>query len=256
MNQKIKVRVSNNAFSTEIAIKNFNNLDAEHLTDITSEMAKAASNAAKEVYEKYTQTSLGVISPKKVSEKPKKAVSGVSKPADEFKIRERLPNTIDAKELDIKQAVTENSLIRCPHCGQAHCAVFKDATMYYFMEKNYDTNSFDVICKSEKKEDMELAFANANTDMQDYFADLQNALKSSIENIDIVVDNDSLITCPICSATTSFMNWKEAYDTPLHFFETEQLCDLCGGETVTKMKKKKAVVCCEKCKHEVPVKED
>jgi predicted RNA-binding Zn-ribbon protein involved in translation (DUF1610 family) len=51
------------------------------------------------------------------------------------------------------------------------------------------------------------------------------------------------------------MNWKKAFDEPLTFFETEHLCDACGGEKLEKLVKKTKMYQCDKCGLQTPFKE-
>lgn len=176
---------------------------------------------------------------------------------DEFKIRERIPNNvIDIKELDIKQAVTEKALVRCPKCGQAHCLAVNSGNKIYVMERDFNKNDFNTIAEFD-------SFTNKGfigmcckpeTDKKAYFNDLQNV--SVVSYDDFTVNNDTEIFCPVCCESDTFLNWKNAYENPLEYFETEHLCSVCGGEMITKMVKKQKINKCEKCGHETKYKED
>lgn len=177
---------------------------------------------------------------------------------DEFRIRERIPNNVvDVQTLDVKQAVTEKALVRCPHCGQAHCLAVNAGSKVYLMEKDLKENDFNIITEFDSltSEDFANVCCNPDTDRLAYFNDLQN-VEPFIDNNDFVVNNDSEVFCPVCCESDTFLNWKKAYETPLEFFETEHLCDVCGGETITKVVKKQKINKCEKCGHETPYKED
>lgn len=176
---------------------------------------------------------------------------------DEFKIRERIPNNVvDIKELDIKQAVTEKALVRCPKCGQAHCLAVNSGSKIYVMERDFNKNDFNTIAEFD-------SFTNKGfigmcckpeTDKKAYFNDLQNV--SVVSYDDFTVNNDTEIFCPVCCESDTFFNWKNAYENPLEYFETEHLCSVCGGEMITKMVKKQKINKCEKCGHETKYKED
>lgn len=176
---------------------------------------------------------------------------------DEFKIRERIPNNVvDIKELDIKQAVTEKALVRCPKCGQAHCLAVNSGSKIYVMERDFNKNDFNTIAEFD-------SFTNKGfigmcckpeTDKKAYFNDLQNV--SVVSYDDFTVNNDTEIFCPVCCESDTFLNWKNAYENPLEYFETEHLCSVCGGEMITKMVKKQKINKCEKCGHETKYKED
>lgn len=176
---------------------------------------------------------------------------------DEFKIRERIPNNVvDIKELDIKQAVTEKALVRCPKCGQAHCLAVNSGSKIYVMERDFNKNDFNTIAEFD-------SFTNKGfigmcckpeTDKKAYFNDLQNV--SVVSYDDFTVNNDTEVFCPVCCESDTFLNWKNAYENPLEYFETEHLCSVCGGEMITKMVKKQKINKCEKCGHETKYKED
>ena len=182
----------------------------------------------------------------------------IIKPKDDsgFNLRERLPNSnvVDIESLTIQKAVTENSLVRCPSCGQSHCLAANSGSRIYFMAKNYATNEFDIVAEYDSL---------TNTSFIDICKDEEGGLKGYYEmirklpfkkDIELVVDNHTEIFCPVCHESESFFNWKDAYENPLRFFETENLCDACGGERVTAYIGKTEVLKCEKCGLEVPTK--
>lgn len=181
-------------------------------------------------------------------------IKPVTTDRDSFGIRERIPNNIvDVKDLDVKQAVTENALVRCPKCGQAHALVVKDSNRLFLMRKNFDNNEFEIIADTEAGNDNGEAL-NAmmchNGEYLEYFKMLQDA--SVIDSSDFAVNNDTEIFCPVCHQSNTFMNWKDAWENPLHFFETEHICQVCGGEiscSVSKEGSDNGV--CNDCKTEV-----
>lgn len=176
---------------------------------------------------------------------------------DEFRIRERIPNNVvDVHTLDVKQAVTEKALVRCPHCGQAHCLAANAGSKIYMMERDFKADDFNIIAEFDSltSEDFIGVCCKPDTDRLAYFQDLQNA--ETVNDSDFAVNNDSEIFCPVCCESDTFLNWKKAYETPLEFFETEHLCDVCGGETITKVVKKQKVNKCEKCGYETDYKEE
>lgn len=180
---------------------------------------------------------------------------------DEFKVRDRLPNNVvDIKDLNIKQAVTEQALVRCPKCGQSHVLAMKSGNCIYIMRKFYSytkgNDEFRNILELDSTQTDELFSMSCtpDTDKRAYFEDIQNV--PMIDDKDFTVTNDTEIFCPVCCESDTFLNWKDAYENPLEYFETEHLCDACGGETITKMIKKNKVNKCEKCGHETPYKEN
>ena len=88
-------------------------------------------------------------------------------------------------------------------------------------------------------------------DAKEYYA-LIRKLPFSKDDKDFAVDNDTEIFCPVCHDSASFFNWKKAYDQPLNFFETESLCDACGGERIERYIDKMKTLKCEKCNLEIP----
>lgn len=170
--------------------------------------------------------------------------------------RDRLPNNVvDVKDLTVKQAVTENALVRCPECGQAHAIIVKSGVTMYLMRKDYDKNEFIVIAElpaDDAKALMGVCWTET-TSRLDYFNDLQVFKEKSSD--DFAVNNETEIFCPVCQKSNAFIDWKQAFDAPLTYFETEHLCDACGGEVVEKVVKGNAYSHCENCGLERPSKE-
>lgn len=195
----------------------------------------------------YSSISLGSIQTPSVNktEEPPKEIKPEKK--DRSIIRPRIPNNIvDIKDLTIEKAVTENALVRCPSCGQAHClAVHSDKI--YMMRKDYDKNEFGIICEfdSLQSQDFINVCCKEDTDRNFYYQDLQKI--KFITTSDFAVNDDTEIFCPVCCSSNSFSEWKHAYQDPLSFFETEHLCDACGGEKLEKFIKKSKFYVCDKC---------
>lgn len=198
------------------------------------------------------------------SDKSNKMISPVIRPVTPQKletnviperplVRDRLPNTsvIDPATLDVKKAVTEKALVRCPNCGQAHCLAISSGSKIYFMERDFHKNDFGIIAKFDSLTNQEFLgmCCKVDTDKLLYFNDLQNI--KSITQEDFAATDETEIFCPVCHQSESFYEWKNAYINPLDYFETEHLCDICGGETVVKpdAKTKQKSICCEACGH-------
>lgn len=209
--------------------------------DVLHHMNKAISElTSNDIPAKENTTEL--IKPK--VELPKSAPVTPERPA----FRDRLPNNVvDVKELTITQAVTENALVRCPECGQAHAIVVKSGNTMHLMRKDYVKNEFITISHIDASDASALAgvCCKEDTDRLDYFIDLQGF--NELESEDFAVNNETEILCPVCNKSNTFIHWKEAFDMPLSRFETEHLCDACGGEVVEKLVKGKACTHCEKC---------
>lgn len=170
--------------------------------------------------------------------------------------RDRLPNNlVDVKDLTITQAVTENALVRCPECGQAHAIIVKSGSAMFLMRKDYDKNEFVVISEfgADQQEALLGVCCNESTSRAAYFTDLQTF--NEMPGRDFTVNNETELFCPVCQKSNAFIAWKEAYDNPLSRFETEHLCDACGGEVVEKVVKGHTYTKCESCGLERPSKE-
>ena len=168
-------------------------------------------------------------------------------------IRKRLPNNVvDIKDLTVKQAIRESALVRCPKCGQAHCLAVSSGSRVYMMERQFSSNEFDIIAEFNSFEDLEFInmCCKEDTDKRLYFQDLQSL--KPLADKDFVISNDIEIFCPVCHEFSSFEEWKDAFENPLKYFETEYLCDACGGEmSVLKADDDGSIVyICNKCNHE------
>lgn len=170
-------------------------------------------------------------------------------PVSEFPtIRKRLPNNVvDIKDLTVQQAIRESALVRCPKCGQAHCLAVSSGSRVYMMERQFSSNEFGIIAEFDSlgSQDFVNMCCKEDTDKQLYFKDLQ-ALKP-LDDKDFAVNNDTEIFCPVCHESNTFEIWKDAFENPLNYFETEHLCDACGGEKLEKWIKKKKVYACDSC---------
>lgn len=172
-------------------------------------------------------------------------------------IRPRIPNNIvDVKDLTIEKAVTENALVRCPSCGQAHCLVVPTGNRFYMMRRDFKDNEFGIIAEFDslnQKEFINMCCPDESV-RQAYYHDLQCIPFQY--NTDFAVNNDTEIFCPVCCKSSTFNFWKEAFEHPLEYFETEHLCDACGGEKLEKVVKGKKLQYCDACGLETPCKED
>lgn len=198
---------------------------------------------------------------KAVPETPKNTVTEtptpIVTPKDDLIIRPRIPNNIvDIKDLTIEKAVTEEALVRCPKCGQAHCLAVPSGNHIYLMRRDFKDNEFGIIAEldSLNSEDFINVCCKPDTDRQAYYNDLQNM--SFLYDTDFAVNNDTEIFCPVCCQSDTFFNWKDAYENPLNYFETEQLCDACGGEKIDRFIKKKHIYQCDKCGLQTDFQED
>ena len=137
-------------------------------------------------------------------------------------IRPRIPNNVvDTLDLNIKEAVIEEALVRCPHCGQAHCLAISSGSKIYFMERDFHKNEFGIIAKFDSLTNQGFLgmCCKADTDKLLYFLDLQDV--ALITQEDFAATDETEIFCPVCHQSESFYEWKNAYTNPLIYFETE-----------------------------------
>lgn len=180
---------------------------------------------------------------------------------DTMVIRPRIPNNVvDIKDLTIKEATTEQALVRCPKCGQSHVLAVNSGNHIYVMRKLYSctgkADEFRIIAEfdSLSSQDFINMCCNQDTDRKAYFEDIQKV--KIIDDKDFAVSNDTEIFCPVCCESDTFINWKNAFENPLNYFETEHLCDACGGEKLEKLIKKKKVYECDYCGLQTDYKEE
>lgn len=172
-------------------------------------------------------------------------------------IRPRIPNNvIDINDLTIEKAVTENALVRCPNCGQAHCLAVPSGNQIYLMRRDFKDNEFGIIAEFDSLtgQDFVNVCCKPETNRKAYYEDLQTM--SFLYNTDFTVDNNTEIFCPVCCVSSTFNLWKDAFEHPLDYFETEHLCDACGGEKFEKLLKKKKIYECESCGLQTDFKEE
>ena len=194
-----------------------------------------------------------------VPENNKEATSAPA-PRDNNIVRKRIPNDIDnvvdINSLKISKAPINTPLMRCPCCGQAHCAaiVSDEFPSIYFMERQYDKNEFAIISKIDKDNGNDEAnkklldmCCKDYTDKKLYFEDLQ---KLTASDEDFIASGTTELYCPVCHATEMTKTWEDAFKNPLKYFDTEYLCDACGGELVNNLSKgKEKIMKCEVCGH-------
>ena len=170
------------------------------------------------------------------------------KQEDRMVIRPRIPNNIvDINDLTIEKAVTENALVRCPNCGQAHCLSVPSNNHIYLMRRDFKNNEFGIVAEFDSLHCQSFidVCCKPDTNRKAYYDDLQTL--DFEYDADFTVDNDTEIFCPVCCNSSEFSTWKDAFENPLVYFETEHLCDACGGEKLEKLVKKNKVYQCDKC---------
>lgn len=239
----MKIRIKNNGVKATVEMSNY--VSDSATTKIAELVSQLVTNIHKIRRENAVSTAKEcAIEQSKFEEKKTTSVVPAERPA----IRSRIPNNIvNIEDLSLTQAVTENALVRCPHCGQANAIIVNDNTGIYLMRKDYQKNEFVVIAEYGIDDN---TFTDAcckdDTDKQAYFKDLQKQPELS-DITQFNVTNETELFCPVCRNSNDFKQWKDAYENPLNFFETDQLCDACGGEKLPKVIKNKTVYCCDKC---------
>ena len=239
----MKIRIKNNGVKATVEMSNY--VSDSATTKIAELVSQLVTNIHKIRRENAVSTAKECAIEQSKSEEEK--ITSVV-PAERPAIRSRIPNNIvNIEDLSLTQAVTENALVRCPHCGQAHAIIVNDNTGIYLMRKDYQKNEFVVIAEYGIDDN---TFTDAcckdDTDKQIYFKDLQKQPELS-DITQFNVTNETELFCPVCRNSNDFKQWKDAYENPLNFFETDQLCDACGGEKLPKVIKNKTVYCCDKC---------
>lgn len=233
----------------EISIKNINKnaiLTGEELESVVKiiQLFKTNQNSIKTSFDNIIKDAIPKEEPKKMQ------ASNNDRPV----IRDRLPNQVDLSELEIKRAVTEEPMIRCPVCGQSSTAivVIKDDEEYYLLRKinKNGKDTFETVLKCDNYEDVMKLYKPSDASELDYYEDVTKIkIAKNLRNTDLNVSNDTKLICPLCLDNSVFSKWVEAFKHPLDFgFETEMLCDVCGEEAVETIDKdKNKVIQCEHC---------
>jgi uncharacterized CHY-type Zn-finger protein len=281
----IKVKIQEDEYSITVSIPN----NIPQSMKVAALAAVAAKEAADEIVvrakqnpnyiankfkELQSEPPVEKLIEEKTDSSPKESSTTTphKKDDDIFKIRDRVPNNVvDISTLKIGKAETASALVRCPHCGQAHVIMPMDEFNYYLMIRDYEKNEFvpvgdPIHVPSITQEELENMFYKLEVNghsvtKDDYFNDLQDILKAelakvNLKDIDIVINNDSSILCPVCRQISTFNSWKNAFAHPEEFFEFNEVCDACGGELIgkntkesTKSKRPEFILCCESCGH-------
>lgn len=253
MSNKISMSIDNGIYNLSISMENKGYPEAM-LQDLISRMLLSAKNAADDVRLNNNDRVPVCTEPVPVIRETTVQTKQEERPT----FRKRLPNNVvDVKDLSIKQAVTEQALVRCPHCGQSHVLAVHSNNHVYMMrkfysvimstDKNASTDEFRIIAEFDSLNNTELInmCCKEDTDRKAYWEDIQSI--KMIDDKDFAVDNDTEIFCPVCCTSDKFEEWKNAYQNPLDYFETEHLCDACGGEKLEQVVKGTKYHECDKC---------
>ena len=236
----------------EIVIKNVNKnaiLTNDELDSVTKiiTMLKGFKEPMQQYVAKATKDALP--SPEKVKE------IAEERPV----IRDRIPNQVDLSKLEIKKAVTEEPMIRCPNCGQASKAVVQISDSEYYLLRKVNKNgkkTFETVMAFEDEEAVNNICMPEGAKILDYHTDIMEIKQSKkLKDTDLNVVNETTIMCPCCREKNQFSQWVHAFKYPLDFgFETETLCDICGGEAVKAIdENKNEILQCERCGNKEPI---
>lgn len=132
-------------------------------------------------------------------------------------IRDRLPNRganrVDLSTLDVQSSSsTAHSHFRCPECGQA--AILYANGQPVVRDIVHEENCFSVDFDPHQSSELTYEYACENT----------------IEHVRIMTGDGLESECPVCQAKYPTEKFVDAYYHPLRYFETEDLCPLCGGD--------------------------
>ena len=174
-------------------------------------------------------------------------------------IRDRIPNQVDLSEYEIKKAVTEEPMIRCPNCGQASKAIVRiNDTENYLLRKVTKNNkkTFETVMTLENEEAIINILKPKDANIIDYHNDIMKIKQNKkLKDTDLNVSNETKLQCPCCHKINTFSKWVDAFKDPLLFgFETENLCEVCGKEAVKAIDaNKNEIIQCEHCGYKEPV---
>ena len=185
--------------------------------------------------------------------------SSVANNDDRPVIRDRIPNQVDLSEYEIKQAVTQEPMIRCPECGQSSKAIVRiNDTENYLLRKVTKNNkkTFETVMALESEEAITNMLKPEDANIMDYHNDIMKIKQNKkLKGTDLNVSNETKIQCPCCHKINPFSKWVDAFKDPLLFgFETENLCEVCGKEAVKAIdENKNEIIQCEYCGYKDPV---
>ena len=137
----MKIRIENNGIKATVEMPNYVSDNA------TKKVASMVSQLVSDIHNMRIANAVS-LADKIVEEEQEETqqIPEVKQPIERPAIRSRIPNNvINIEDLSLKQAVTENALVRCPNCGQAHALIVRDNTGLYLMRKDYEKNEFVVI---------------------------------------------------------------------------------------------------------------
>lgn len=146
-------------------------------------------------------------------------------------IRDRLPNrsnSVDLSKLDIQMTSgTAHSKFRCPTCAQSAVLIANGQPIVRDVVNDDSCFSVDFDLKGSKK----LTY--------------EEACQHTLEEVRFVVGEGMESTCPMCDSTHPTEEFVKAYYHPLDYFESENLCPLCGESLWLVNEEGKTFLACE-----------
>lgn len=203
---------------------------------------------------------------KKIKEltKDTTVTSDVKREEERPVVRKRLPNEVDLSDVELKKAVTTEPMLRCPKCGQSAVIVVTiDENHVYLMRKetNDTKDTYTLVAQLKNNDDIKAVeyqyHENKFGNKCKYHEEIMKMdISKDVRNEDLNVDMNTSVYCPVCCTFHKYSEWIECFKHPLDFgFETEHLCDVCGGEVVEQIDKdKKKILHCEKCGYNKSIK--
>jgi hypothetical protein len=113
-------------------------------------------------------------------------------------------------------------MFRCPHCAQ----VYKlPLSPNYSLLSDTHMQKFYVVKEPFSADNIIKAFQAMEHDAES----IEDALLYVKSKEGVVYGDDYPVKCPACHEAHSRMNWVEAFEYPMEYFDAEALCG-CGGE--------------------------
>lgn len=137
------------------------------------------------------------------------------------RVRDRLPNEYDLKELELKQADYSETFM-CPVCGQHTIALAKDGVLMKLSASSL--RIYDDITIEEK------TIEEYDKDFEFLIEGLQGC--KGIE-CKIAYDDSNILMCPRCRDAAPNTVWIDTYNHPERVFEYGDICECCGSEVET-----------------------
>lgn len=147
-------------------------------------------------------------------------------------IRDRLPNRhsneVDLASLNVQTGTsTAHSHFRCPDCGQSAVLYANGQPVVRDIVNGQDCFSVDF----DKNSSLQLSY--------------EHACQNSGEQVRFMVGEGLESECPSCGGVHPTQTFVDAYYNPLNYFETEDLCPLCGKELLLETSSGTTYLSCE-----------